>query len=439
MYYLEQSLAEFNWWKTFSSCLQLTVDYWDITLQGGISIDSRTSARHDLTWVNKYRGKTIIMPFNKPDLISTLMGGDIIEHFIFHNRQIGSNESPYKYLDSCLLILGGENQSIRTKICEEIFPSYTISGEAFSGRHVRTNLPTKEFVEQRAKEIYDEQIKLRTKDLLCGYEVTYNPQESKNRGYINYGSIRVMQVPYAKLYKLANIPQWFDYGLPLESLESLLDFERCTERQANGGFQTTGKLFRITVGVLATLPIRRKVSLLAKLMNSLRPAYKWVFIHQSPNQSTRYFTLTEFIVAMLYSEIKDEVFEKLETLPSLTLFVQEIEENTTTYNQIEGLIIQLWSIMTRLNIVLFWRKLMLASNMKKSLQALEIRLEQVLFSNAYAKDKLKRDAKVIAEDKNRLRIDGQDTFLDGVFFPFIDTSTSQIDNAPESIYSSYQS
>jgi len=249
-----------------------------------------------------------------------------------------------------------------------------------------------------------------------------------------------MLVPYAKLYKLANIPQWFDYGLPLESLESLLDFERCTELQANGGFQTTGKLFRITVGVLTTLPIRRKVALLAKLMNSLRPAYKWVFSHQSPNQTTRYFTLTEFIVAMLYSEIKEEVFEKQETLPSLTLFVQEIEENTSTYNQIEALIIQLWSIMTRLNIVLFWRKMMLANNMKKTLQALEIRLEQALFSNVYAKDKLKRDAKVIAEDKNRLRIDSQDTFLDGVFFPFIDTSTTrQIDNAPESIYSSNQS
>jgi len=138
MYYLEQSLEEFNWWKTFFSCLQLTVDYWDITLQGGISMDNRTGARHDLTWVNKYWGKTIIMPFNKPDLISTLMGGDIVGHFIFHDHQAGPNESPYKYLVSCLLILGGEINLYVLKYAKISFLPTLFQGKLFRGNiHVQ--------------------------------------------------------------------------------------------------------------------------------------------------------------------------------------------------------------------------------------------------------------------------------------------------------------
>ena len=65
---------QFEWWNAIFACLQVTVDFWDIALHHGVSIDSRTGTRHAKSWVGRYAGRTILFPLEDLPMLKELGG-----------------------------------------------------------------------------------------------------------------------------------------------------------------------------------------------------------------------------------------------------------------------------------------------------------------------------------------------------------------------------
>jgi len=88
---------EFVFWQKVLEVLQLSVDFWDTVRYNGISVDQSTNVRHQITWEGRYKGKLILYPHCRLDL---LWGNDIIRHFHGPDHQDG----PLKDLHSSMIL-----------------------------------------------------------------------------------------------------------------------------------------------------------------------------------------------------------------------------------------------------------------------------------------------------------------------------------------------
>ena len=78
---------EFVFWQKALEILNLSVDFWDAVRYNGISVDQTTNARHQTSWEGRYKGKLILYPHCRLDL---LWGSDIVRHFHGPDYQDGS-------------------------------------------------------------------------------------------------------------------------------------------------------------------------------------------------------------------------------------------------------------------------------------------------------------------------------------------------------------
>ena len=77
--------------------LQLSVDFWDAVHYNGISVDQTTKTRHQTTWEGRYKGKLILYPHCRLDV---LWGNDIVRHL--HGP--GHQDGPLKDLHSSMIL-----------------------------------------------------------------------------------------------------------------------------------------------------------------------------------------------------------------------------------------------------------------------------------------------------------------------------------------------
>ena len=80
------SRKEFVFWQHILELLGVSVDFWDTTRYCGMSIDSRTNARHRDSWQGRYTGKMILYPHCN---LKFLNGHDIAIHF--HGENCSKN------------------------------------------------------------------------------------------------------------------------------------------------------------------------------------------------------------------------------------------------------------------------------------------------------------------------------------------------------------
>lgn len=70
--------SEFEFWEHIFTTLEVSVDYWDIIHEKGLSVRVNTGARHKNSWFGNYAGKMILYPHCPLQL---LLGVDIAMHF----------------------------------------------------------------------------------------------------------------------------------------------------------------------------------------------------------------------------------------------------------------------------------------------------------------------------------------------------------------------
>lgn len=69
---------EYQFWEHIFNILEVSVDYWHIQQHNGLSVDVRSNARHENSWVGRYAGKMIVYPHC---LLKLLHGEDLAVHF----------------------------------------------------------------------------------------------------------------------------------------------------------------------------------------------------------------------------------------------------------------------------------------------------------------------------------------------------------------------
>ncbi len=69
---------EFVYWQRILEILNVSVDFWDTTRYSGLSMDSQTNTRHQVTWEGRYTKRMILYPHCD---INLLLGIDIARHF----------------------------------------------------------------------------------------------------------------------------------------------------------------------------------------------------------------------------------------------------------------------------------------------------------------------------------------------------------------------
>ena len=72
------SRKEFVFWQHILNILNVSVDFWDTGCYNGLSLDSATRARHQVTWEGRYRGRLIVYPHCN---LQMLLGVHIVRHF----------------------------------------------------------------------------------------------------------------------------------------------------------------------------------------------------------------------------------------------------------------------------------------------------------------------------------------------------------------------
>jgi len=84
---------EFVFWQRVLENLGVSVDFWDTTRYSGLSVDTRSNTRHQVSWEGRYPGGMILYPHCNLEL---LYGIDIVRHF--HGQDYRDN--PLKDLHS---------------------------------------------------------------------------------------------------------------------------------------------------------------------------------------------------------------------------------------------------------------------------------------------------------------------------------------------------
>jgi hypothetical protein len=72
------SRKEFKFWNRVFSLLDVSVDFWDVTKNQGLSVNATTGTRHANSWQDRYAGKAILYPHCDLAMIN---GSDITQHF----------------------------------------------------------------------------------------------------------------------------------------------------------------------------------------------------------------------------------------------------------------------------------------------------------------------------------------------------------------------
>ena len=88
---------EFVYWQRILEIMNVSVNFWDTTRYSGLSVDTQTNSRHEVTWEGRYSGKMILYPHCKLDLLYSV---DIPRHF----HGINYHDSTIAELHSSMLL-----------------------------------------------------------------------------------------------------------------------------------------------------------------------------------------------------------------------------------------------------------------------------------------------------------------------------------------------
>lgn len=74
------NLPEFQCWSRILTSLGLSYDLWDVDGNFGVSLDTRTGARHEVSWVGRHLNRMLLFPAHSDQVSQMLLRSDIAGH-----------------------------------------------------------------------------------------------------------------------------------------------------------------------------------------------------------------------------------------------------------------------------------------------------------------------------------------------------------------------
>ena len=136
--------------------LERRLDIWDIRLNQGLSVDHKTNARHNNSWIGRYEGSTILFPYYS-EYKNELKPTDLIE-FMQGDKESDEDDP----VESAFVLGNLTTESQEDSIIWSIFDNgkapdandIMVYGSKFGGKHV--SQPKEETAEKKSREIVKE-------------------------------------------------------------------------------------------------------------------------------------------------------------------------------------------------------------------------------------------------------------------------------------------
>ena len=316
---------EFIFWQRVLELLGVSVDFWDITFHNGLSVDTRTNTRHQVTWEGRYPGSLMLYPHCNLNL---LYGIDVVRHF--HGKDYRDN--PLKDLHSGAVFFmpesaarGRQRSSFEDRGDKEVQRHLSavegaleIPHEAYSGRHVfKPHIVDEPYLEAEKKYLEKLEKENPTQAPVVLSRIV-NIQSVGTLKY-NYGSVDIRRMPILRSCKFLNIDGAGGSYVDMNSSDPNLH-PGATEVPLAGNF---GQVFLAT---LYGTPLHSKLKLLKTATNESVQA-KVIFI--LPNGLK--MSIPELGMICLAWEIADEIYSCSGSASRMRELAQDVKSNTAAY------------------------------------------------------------------------------------------------------------
>ena len=325
------SRKEFVFWQKILEVLQLSVDFWDAVHYNGISVDQTTKTRHQTTWEGRYKGKLILYPHCRLDV---LWGNDIVRHF--HGP--GHQDGPLKDLHSSMILFLEDTPAKQRQgdqfhdrgdlvVLRHLAGAGVIADqpESYGGKHLfkpgscfvssqpyhkweqkQLERMEKEFPQQSAM-VYDRTVNIQRNDSFLGY---------------NYGQVDIRRIPLLRSCKLVV------YDGAGGNVASTMSYDDLNVNPTSVEIPLASSYAQVFLMIVYGIPIHSKLKLLKSEGQQSPPTHKINFF--LPNRY--HISMPELIMITLAWEIADEVYGNTTgESERMGEFAKGIEDDITLY------------------------------------------------------------------------------------------------------------
>jgi hypothetical protein len=355
---------EFDIYSKALQVLGMMPNYWDIERYGPLGQDNAT-------WVDHFRGKTILIPALHPGQIFELPAQTMLSHFI---SQDGTNH------DSSIVIIGW-------KVPEANVVAHLMSGTDWVPVDTKQHLqklmikgkPKSKHIEKKCETFKKKCYKLEPSRHFSTYSVFYQKKVGRITHELGSAYMRRLPIPCTErlLVVLTENPLFLGYNNFDSILQSVIPF--------------ASKFHYLVYALVQSLSVPKKLKLLAEYcIKNERP---WSFVDDTKGNST----MVDLIKATLYRDMVEEFI-----FPDLAL---DRTKKVVEYilNNIESPAVDiLWCLLARLERRSQWKGWSILQKLyrkREVLKKLRKSVAQQLFSNSNAQKvtELKNNAKLDAD------------------------------------------
>ena len=311
---------EFVYWQTVFKGLSLSVDFWDVGRYNGLSVDRATKARHPTSWIGRYSGKLILYPHCE---LSNLLPSDITYHF---HETTGPDDVLKDLNSSMILFLPSEtsNATARKEISvlrhlATAQPSLEIPPKAYSGKHLSKPDTTKPYLEWELNKI--KSLEKETPSQMS--VVIYRSVQMKYAGMFryNYGTVDIRRIPLMRSCKFLVIDGSGTNMAHMSIDDANLD-------TASLDIPLASFFGQVFMTVLFGLTLKKKLEYIKNESVESGEREKQLSFHL-PNGYT--LSCGELAMICMSVEIADEVYSCERSARRMEEFVQDVEDNMSTY------------------------------------------------------------------------------------------------------------
>ena len=161
------SRKEFILWQRLLEVLNVKINFWDVDRHHGLSVDNRSKARHNPSWLGQYYGKLILYP-HCDQRLQLLDAFDLVSHF--HGPEYAKGQLEERESGMVLIFHSCAPHALHTNPFYDrgdkcvlwhlatAVPSMELPGKGYSGKHVQKpkEIPYIEWEKKQIKKMEDE-------------------------------------------------------------------------------------------------------------------------------------------------------------------------------------------------------------------------------------------------------------------------------------------
>jgi len=392
---------EFLLYQRIFEGLGLQCNFWDCERYGGFS-----NVQHPVTWVDKFKGKLIVIPSaQQDDLIRLMSARDLFAHFVSDHKPIPVQRSLlsstlelddpviYSY-DSGLVVVGGPTILDLLNHLFKFVTPIPINEKELQGVYLINN-PSQQDLITKCTNFAN---KLQEKEPSRHFTVNsiFAPKKMSPMKYL-LGTAEQRELPLACVERVVFVqkgPQEVSQFLSLDP------FDACK----SAIFPTDSRFFATLYSIVSASPIKTKIRLLRGGL--LAREENWRFRTREGIE----FSLTEILKATLYIDLKEEFVFIDRPLYRVERLYDQLLHGPQELYAFKDAIDILWHVLYRLDKATYWKgwsRLQGLFHKRKQLEKLMQDISKLLFSNNMKKnvnglDEIKKQAEKDANKELRL-------------------------------------